>query len=673
VYDDSLSYYELLCKVVDFLNKTMEDVETLESDVTNIYEAYVELQTYVNEYFSSLDVQEEINNKLDEMSADGSLSEIIAPFIPDSVSEWLSEHIEPTSPPIDDTLSVSGAGADAKVTGDEFKKTIMAHTVLIEAASLFVAPYDDFNTLPNNSIISYAQGYKPLHAPADLSGYFTVLVYSRSDDRTYKSLTTQVITKYDTQPKMWYRVSFGGSASPTWSEWAELSDIAILNSNLNKTIMAKPTIIDSSTLFATPYDDFNTLPNNSIISYAQGYTPANAPSGLNGYFTVLVYSRSDDRNYRSLTTQVITKYDTQPKMWYRVSFGGSASPTWSEWILVNSSDSVIGSGLNIYNASTFVAPYDDLNTLPMNTIIHYGDIDDYHPENMPVFEQLAGGITVMSFSRSTDRNYTSLCFQFCANATSAPANTDYELFYRVSWGGASAPVWSEWQRLLTKNFDKLGKTNFTPSLFHKIGVIGDSFASGLTGTGSDDYPNSWLQMMCRQYGCTGYNFSHGGLTTRSWLTDENGLTKLNNTEACDLYFIALGINDSNPDSRHVDVGTISDMSASPLPDTYYGNMRKILNAIFAKNSKAVVCFITPQRIGDRYTPYQEAVVNICNNTKYLIVDWRDVPFASSNFWINNLRDLHPSIPEYNLMMNTIVTLLGESIRKKLYLINTYPN
>ena len=30
VYDDSLSYYELLCKVVDYLNKTMEDVETLD-------------------------------------------------------------------------------------------------------------------------------------------------------------------------------------------------------------------------------------------------------------------------------------------------------------------------------------------------------------------------------------------------------------------------------------------------------------------------------------------------------------------------------------------------------------------------------------------------------------------------------------------------------------------
>lgn len=81
VYDDSLSYYELLCKTVDYLNKTMEDVETLHGDVTSIYNAYIQLQEYVNNYFSSLDVQEEINNKLNTMASDGSLTELLNPII----------------------------------------------------------------------------------------------------------------------------------------------------------------------------------------------------------------------------------------------------------------------------------------------------------------------------------------------------------------------------------------------------------------------------------------------------------------------------------------------------------------------------------------------------------------------------------------------------------------
>ena len=87
VYDDSLSYYELLCKVVDYLNKTMEDVETLHSDVTNLHTAYEKLQGYVNNYFSTLDVQEEINNKLDNMASSGELYEIIRTYTDPIVNE----------------------------------------------------------------------------------------------------------------------------------------------------------------------------------------------------------------------------------------------------------------------------------------------------------------------------------------------------------------------------------------------------------------------------------------------------------------------------------------------------------------------------------------------------------------------------------------------------------
>lgn len=118
VYDDSLSYYELLNKVVQYLNMTMEDVTTLEGDVTNLHTAYVQLQTYVNDYFVSLDVQEEINNKLDEMAESGALTPLISPLLPSIIADWLSENMTPTTPPIDRTLSIENAGADSKRTGE---------------------------------------------------------------------------------------------------------------------------------------------------------------------------------------------------------------------------------------------------------------------------------------------------------------------------------------------------------------------------------------------------------------------------------------------------------------------------------------------------------------------------------------------------------------------------
>lgn len=81
VYDGSLSYYELLCKVVDYLNHTISDVNKLASDVEGLYEAYNKLQKYVNDYFDNLDVQAEINNKLDEMAKNGQLESIIEQFL----------------------------------------------------------------------------------------------------------------------------------------------------------------------------------------------------------------------------------------------------------------------------------------------------------------------------------------------------------------------------------------------------------------------------------------------------------------------------------------------------------------------------------------------------------------------------------------------------------------
>lgn len=63
---DAITNYELLCKVVEYLNKTVDNVDLLNEKVE-------EFQSY----FDNLDVQEEVNKKLDEMAEDGTLAEII--------------------------------------------------------------------------------------------------------------------------------------------------------------------------------------------------------------------------------------------------------------------------------------------------------------------------------------------------------------------------------------------------------------------------------------------------------------------------------------------------------------------------------------------------------------------------------------------------------------------
>ena len=53
--------------------------------VTELQNLYIQLKQYVDDYFDNLDVQEEINNKLDDMAESGQLAEIIAQFLDSSV------------------------------------------------------------------------------------------------------------------------------------------------------------------------------------------------------------------------------------------------------------------------------------------------------------------------------------------------------------------------------------------------------------------------------------------------------------------------------------------------------------------------------------------------------------------------------------------------------------
>lgn len=74
-YMNSLTYEEQLLWFCDFLqNKVIPAVN-------NNAETVTELQNYVENYFKNLDVQDEINNKLDQMAEDGTLENLIEQFL----------------------------------------------------------------------------------------------------------------------------------------------------------------------------------------------------------------------------------------------------------------------------------------------------------------------------------------------------------------------------------------------------------------------------------------------------------------------------------------------------------------------------------------------------------------------------------------------------------------
>ena len=83
---DALTDYQLLCKVVEYLNKVITSQNEVIDVAESLTVAFNQLQSFVEDYFDNLDVQEEINKKLDEMAEDGTLQEIITAYIQANVA-----------------------------------------------------------------------------------------------------------------------------------------------------------------------------------------------------------------------------------------------------------------------------------------------------------------------------------------------------------------------------------------------------------------------------------------------------------------------------------------------------------------------------------------------------------------------------------------------------------
>ena len=79
---DSMSYYELLAWLCQYLEKTViPAIDNNAEAVEELQAKYIELKAYVDNYFENLDVQEEINNKLDDMAESGQLTELITAYL----------------------------------------------------------------------------------------------------------------------------------------------------------------------------------------------------------------------------------------------------------------------------------------------------------------------------------------------------------------------------------------------------------------------------------------------------------------------------------------------------------------------------------------------------------------------------------------------------------------
>lgn len=126
-YIQGASDYEIMAFLVGKYNACLEAYGNITKLSTETITACKQLQDWINSWFTNLDVQEEINKKLDSMVADGSFGTLlhhtfdtqINQQTTNAVTDWLVKNVTPagSAVAVDKSLSIEGAAADAKSTG----------------------------------------------------------------------------------------------------------------------------------------------------------------------------------------------------------------------------------------------------------------------------------------------------------------------------------------------------------------------------------------------------------------------------------------------------------------------------------------------------------------------------------------------------------------------------
>lgn len=352
---------------------------------------------YIDNFFSSLDVQQEINNKLDSMEGDGTLAALLKPFAdawlaqdaPGIISAWLAANItQPGTTVIDSSLTVSGAAADAKATGDLlFPAFHAAETTATEDALLLSAsiPEGIINDLQNPLEGTVTTGFARRPTGTTVAGNnYQFVEYTFPVSYAYGWLvvsghswsnTFPLIAFYDENNIL---ISYTGQANNLQYEKAviPIPRQAVkafvngqVNANMEAYAFARTDIINYATNKVVPYSrtlgaeaiqgdpnlaNVRTFPANNIFAVTpEGVALiANIPDGITSYATIAKLSPMRNRNSQGYSIYIIS--DEQRTY---IGWDTGSSISWS--LLYNQNENIasdlISTTFNSVTATNIVA------------------------------------------------------------------------------------------------------------------------------------------------------------------------------------------------------------------------------------------------------------------------------------------------------------------------------
>lgn len=311
--------------------------------------------------------------------------------------------------------------------------------------------------------------------------------------------------------------------------------------------------------------------------------------------------------------------------------------------------SVIAHGSRI-SATSQLASLDD--AVPNTVYTLTASVDESQPST-------SGTLLTLNATRDNNGGHTQIYISF-----------DGRVYTRIKWNRSGVTSFSAWDEL-TKKVQPFEYADAT--MFERIGVIGDSFASGViyaegatteSGKNYTHYKQSWPQCLGRLCGNAVINYSFGGATTKLWLSNTAyGKTKLESDDPCNLYMLCLGVNDSNVNTG-VALGTIADIGTTA--DTFYRYYGDIVASIVNHAPNALIVFSTYCRKptsaqSTTYSAYNNAIKALAEHYNVPCIVLTDDEFFNSDYWMEGMHNSHPTAAQYSGAAKAYNRLLAKSI------------
>ena len=637
---DSMTYYECLAWLVDYIQNTVIPAVNNNADaLSELQTAFVTLKNYVDNYFENLDVQQEINNKIDEMVESGQFQTILDAYVDPQLNELNNNLTNSINTEVENRTN-----ADAN---------LQAQISTLASGSPLVASSTSEMTDTTKVYVNTTDG-KWYYYDGDsweIGGTYQstgigdgTINYTMFDETTAKLINGRIPT-YTTTDN--YYIATNGSIYSA-NNYCYTSNIEL---KAGETIVFYGNGTSSVAMLSEYVNDAY----KKLVDFdTEGFYFYTAERDM----SVAISSRKSDLDKVSIFTifdkNLETDYLSARNIKYDTSITDNSYVHYQTGIVYTH---------NSYKATDYIEVIPDsvieITSEPklVNTASSAGcafyDKDHTFISGVQYTTDSSLEVTVPS-------NAVYARFTMWKNATYF--NIYYQNVFKAILGSVSGRVEP------TPFFDI--------SVFTNIAVCGDSYASGCFGEDSsatrapEHYSMSWCAMLQRKYGFDLANYSYGGVSTRSFINGDSHddyLNTLLNDDPHELYVLALERNDKTiyvSDSTYLgSINDITDHTLGNYPDTFYGNYATIIESIqnHAPTGKLVMFIGDFLPTDSQGTQMNEAMKNIAIHYGIPYLEQLSDPYINSQSYRRNRpAGGHPSAIQYNGLSLVFERLMAQA-------------